>query len=592
MKSSIFYAARVLATVFCLAAVSFAAGGTEYCSFGKDRECVLRADSITYNNLPDSLKTTLQERFDKDSSFVFWGNVKSYDFIAYTTSSHTHYSEDISNEDRKQFDSWAIPHSKEILTRVDSVPADLKQAFLQFKDDIDYSFLKVYYHVDKVYDRATKTWKAPPDSESTIARKMLVRRGVYIETNPPKLFTNISQISFDVASQRIFFANGYSSLIDESQLDSLQGPAFRNGIFIPQNYVAEIGKNMSPVYKERIKNALVKGDKETIRNSIANLDSFMVKSIGKIFIGNVVGLGCTTRRLLNAYLGTFEDNMECTAPGVYNESTERTLYMMLQDSLRALQKSGDFEKSMAKLGSGDRAFWRTFIGASTLTDQNEINTLITANADSIKKLDQRDFIVNTYYKDVTFSNFVVGVAMGGGINVPLGKMRDTYPTGGSFGMQVYFFYKRFGFSFFMHNLASADLTDSTSINGIFMDIPIGFRTFSFPYVENYIFAGPTIAFNEIRNEKQDEVDDEETTCGFHISTAFDFYFTKPKIYTRESYEKLQMSKDVRKLRLGVRLQAGYIYNNSHMLKTDDGNFYAMLSLIIQERNVVRKSYGE
>ena len=101
MKSSIFYAARVLATVFCLAAVSFAAGGTEYCSFGKDRECVLRADSITYNNLPDSLKTTLQERFDKDSSFVFWGNVKSYDFIAYTTSSHTHYSEDISNEDRK-----------------------------------------------------------------------------------------------------------------------------------------------------------------------------------------------------------------------------------------------------------------------------------------------------------------------------------------------------------------------------------------------------------------------------------------------------------------------------------------------------------
>ena len=572
--------------------MSFATGGTEYCSFGQDRECVLRADSITYSNLPDSIKATLQERFEKDSSFVFWGNVKSYDIIAYISSSYTKYSDDLSSEDRKRFDSWAIPHSKEILARADSVPADLKQAFLQLKDDIDYGFLKVYYHVDKVYDRATKTWKAPPDSESTIARKMLVRRGAYIETNPPKMFTNISQITLDVASQRIFFVDGYSSLINENQLDSLQGPAFRNGMFIPQGYVAEVGKNMSPVYKERIKDALAKGDKETIRNSIANLDSFMVKSVGKIFIGYVTGLGCTTRRLLSAYLETFEDNMGCSAPGVYNETTELTLYVMLQDTLKAHRKSGDFEKSIANLGSGDRAFWRTLVGAHTLIDQDEVNTLITANADSIKKLDQRDFIVNTYYKDVTFSNFVVGVAMGGGINVPLGKMQDTYPIGGTFGMQVYFFYKRFGFSFFMHNLGYADLTDSTRINGFFMDLPIGFRTFSFPYVENYIFAGPTIAFNEIRNLNQDEIDDEETTCGFHVSTAFDFYFTKPKIDTRKSYERLQMSKDVRKLRLGVRLQAGYAYNNSHMLKTDDGNFYAMLSLILQEHNVVRKSYGE
>ncbi len=602
---------RFLAAALLLAGTGSAfAEGSLNCMFDA-KPCEDLADSSLIYQLPDSVNTTLQAELDRDTSFVFYGTVKKSEIEAYLSPytqggpteqlghskyGNTVFGDSISEVDKERFAAWAMPHIDTINARLESSPKDLQTTFRAVAPDIDYALLKLTYDVKKVYDRGTKKWIAPADSQKTYTRQILVRRGVYVVTDPIGLRANRSAIKTYSNFDRIFTSNGNSTIVDEKKLDSLDAFASRRGTFVPQAFVVEVIKNMSPIYMTRIQQALVEGNKDVLRKTVTLLDSFSVKAEGSFVIGPVLNLSCQTRQFMNFYLGTYDDNLQgnldCITTSLDYRSNDGQIYVMLRDSLKAMHQSGKFENAIADLPSGERAFWRIIV-ASLSANQDTLNTVIKANVDSIKKVEQREFVLKNYYKEITQSNLTAQVGVGAGLSLPLGDARDYFPTDLTFYMWLTFTYKRFDIGYSMHSMVSKNLTDTTFANAMYMDISVGLRTFRTKYFEHRIMAGPSLIFTDIRlkdpPDSKDAVLEEETLCRYNVSTALDFYFSGIK------YDDVNDKRAINKghARLGLRLLAGYSgYATSLLKNADGGNFYATLSLVIQGYGSSLKKYGE
>jgi hypothetical protein len=342
--------------------------------------CEDYADSSTIYQVPDSINTTLQVELDRDTAFVFYGSIEKFDVEAYLNPyqqggpteqlghskyGNTVFGDSTSEQDKERFAAWAMPHIDTINARLESAPKDLQTTFRAVAPDIDYALLKLTYNVKKVYDRSTKKWVAPADSQKAYTRQILVRRGVYVVTDPIGLRANRSAIRANSQYDRIYTSNGNSTIVDEKKIDSLDAFASRRGTFVPQAFVVEVIKNMSPIYMSRIQQALVEGNKDVLRKTVTLLDSFSVKANGAFLIGPVLNLSCQTRQFMNFYLGTYDDNLQgnldCISTSLDNRSNDGLIYVMLRDSLKAMHQSGELEKNLASLPSGDRAFWRIVI---------------------------------------------------------------------------------------------------------------------------------------------------------------------------------------------------------------------------------------
>ena len=609
---------RFLAAALLLAGTGNAfAEGSLNCMFDA-KPCEDLADSSLIYQLPDSINTTLQAELDRDTSFVFYGTVKKSEIEAYLSPytqqsrselerqqieqfqhskyGNTVFGDSISEEDKERFAAWAMPHIDTINARLESSPKDLQTTFRAVAPDIDYALLKLTYDVKKVYDRGTKKWIAPADSQKTYTRRIFVRRGVYVVTDPIGLRANRSAIKTYSNFDRIFTSNGNSTIVDEKKLDSLDAFASRRGTFVPQAFVVEVIKNMSPIYMTRIQQALVEGNKDVLRKTVTLLDSFSTKAEGSFVIGPVLNLSCQTRQFMNFYLGTYDDNLQgnldCITTSLDYRSNDGQIYVMLRDSLKAMHQSGKFENVIADLPSGERAFWRIIV-ASLSANQDTLNTVIKANVDSIKKVEQREFVLKNYYKEITQSNLTAQVGVGAGLSLPLGDARDYFPTDLTFYMWLTFTYKRFDIGYSMHSMVSKNLTDTTFANAMYMDISVGLRTFRTKYFEHRIMAGPSVIFTDIRvkdpPDSKDAVLEEETLLRYNVSTALDFYFSGIKY--DDVNDKRAMNKG--HARLGLRLLAGYSgYATSLLKNADGGNFYATLSLVIQGYGSSLKKYGE
>ena len=586
------------------------AEGSLHCLFDA-KECEDYADSSTIYQVPDSINTTLQVELDRDTSFVFYGSIEKFDVEAYLNPyqqggpteqlghskyGNTVFGDSTSEQDKERFAAWAMPHIDTINARLESAPKDLQTTFRAVAPDIDYALLKLTYNVKKVYDRSTKKWIAPADSQKTYTRQILVRRGVFVVTDPIGLRANRSAIRANSQYDRIYTSNGNSTIVDEKKLDSLDAFASRRGTFVPQAFVVEVIKNMSPIYMTRIQQALVEGNKDVLRKTVTLLDSFSVKAEGSFVIGPVLNLSCQTRQFMNFYLGTYDDNLQgnldCISTSLDNRSNDGLIYVMLRDSLKAMHQSGELEKNLASLPSGDRAFWRIVI-ASLSADQDKTNTLVKANVDSIKKIEQRDFVLKNYYKEATLSNFTAQVGLGAGLSLPLGDSRDNFPTDWTPYLWLSFTYRGFDIGYSIHSMVSNDLTDSTFANAMYIDFFVGLRTFRTKYFEHRIMAGPSVIFTDIRlkdpPDSKDAVLEEETLCRYNVSTSLDFYFSGIKVDDPD--DKRAMNKGHG--RLGLRLLVGYSGYATDLFKNaDGGNFYATLSLVFQGYGSRLKKYGE
>lgn len=601
---------RFLAAMLLLAGTgNVFAEGSLHCMFDA-KECEDYADSSTIYQVPDSINTTLQVELDRDTSFVFYGSIERFDVEAYLNPylqgpteqlghskyGNTVFGDSTSEQDKERFAAWAMPHIDTINARLESAPKDLQTTFRAVAPDIDYALLKLTYNVKKVYDRGTKKWVAPADSQKAYTRQILVRRGAFVVTDPIGLRANRSAIRANSQYDRIYTSNGNSTIVDEKKLDSLDAFASRRGTFVPQAFVVEVIKNMSPIYMSRIQQALVEGNKDVLRKTVTLLDSFSVKANGAFLIGPVLNLSCQTRQFMNFYLGTYDDNLQgnldCISTSLDNRSNDGLIYVMLRDSLKAMHQSGELEKNLASLPSGDRAFWRIVI-ASLSADQDKTNTLVKANVDSIKKIEQRDFVLNNYYKEATLSNFTAQVGLGAGLSLPLGDARDYFPTDWTPYLWLSFTYRGFDIGYSIHSMVSNDLTDSTFANAMYIDFSVGLRTFRTKYFEHRIMAGPSVIFTDIRlkdpPDSKDAVLEEETLCRYNVSTSLDFYFSGIKY--DDVNDKRAMNKGHG--RLGLRLLVGYSGYATDLLKNaDGGNFYATLSLVFQGYGSRLKKYGE
>lgn len=602
---------RFLAAMLLLAGTgNVFAEGSLHCLFDA-KECEDYADSSTIYQVPDSINTTLQVELDRDTSFVFYGSIEKFDVEAYLNPyqqggpteqlghskyGNTVFGDSTSEQDKERFAAWAMPHIDTINARLESAPKDLQTTFRAVAPDIDYALLKLTYNVKKVYDRSTKKWITPTDSQKTYTRQILVRRGVFVVTDPIGLRANRSAIRANSQYDRIYTSNGNSTIVDEKKIDSLDAFASRRGTFVPQAFVVEVIKNMSPIYMSRIQQALVEGNKDVLRKTVTLLDSFSVKANGAFLIGPVLNLSCQTRQFMNFYLGTYDDNLQgnldCISTSLDNRSNDGLIYVMLRDSLKAMHQSGELEKNLASLPSGDRAFWRIVI-ASLSADQDKTNTLVKANVDSIKKIEQRDFVLKNYYKEATLSNFTAQVGLGAGLSLPLGDSRDYFPTDWTPYLWLSFTYRGFDIGYSIHSMVSNDLTDSTFANAMYIDFSVGLRTFRTKYFEHRIMAGPSVIFTDIRlkdpPDSKDAVLEEETLLRYNVSTSLDFYFSGIKVDDPD--DKRAMNKGHG--RLGLRLLVGYSGYATDLFKNaDGGNFYATLSLVFQGYGSRLKKYGE
>ena len=585
------------------------AEGSLHCMFDA-KECEDYADSSTIYQVPDSINTTLQVELDRDTSFVFYGSIEKFDVEAYLNPyqqipteqlghskyGNTVFGDSTSEQDKERFAAWAMPHIDTINARLETAPKDLQTTFRAVAPDIDYALLKLTYNVKKVYDRGTKKWVAPADSQKAYTRQILVRRGVFVVTDPIGLRANRSAIRTNSQYDRIYTSNGNSTIVDEKKLNSLDAFASRRGTFVPQAFVVEVIKNMSPIYMSRIQQALVEGNKDVLRKTVTLLDSFSVKAEGSFVIGPVLNLSCQTRQFMNFYLGTYDDNLQgnldCISTSLDNRSNDGLIYVMLRDSLKAMHQSGELEKNLASLPSGDRAFWRIVI-ASLSADQDKTNTLVKANVDSIKKIEQRDFVLKNYYKEATQSNLTAQVGLGAGLSLPLGDSRDYFPTDWTPYLWLSFTYRGFDIGYSIHSMVSNDLTDSTFANAMYIDMLLGYRTFRTSHFEHRIMAGPSVIFTDIRlkdpPDSKDAVLEEETLLRYNVSTSLDFYFSGIKVDDPD--DKRAMNKGHG--RLGLRLLVGYSGYATDLLKNaDGGNFYATLSLVFQGYGSRLKKYGE
>ena len=265
---------------------------------------------------------------------------------------------------------------------------------------------------------------------------------------------------------------------------------------------------------------------------------------------------------------------------------------MLRDSVMAMQQSGELEKNLANLPSGDRAFWRIITAALSTSDQNKLNELIKANADSIKKINQRDFVIEKYYKEPTLGNLTAQVGMGVGPSFSLGDAHNYFPIDVTPYLWLEFTYRGFDFGYALHSMPSDNLTDSTFANAMFMDFLFGYRTFRTSHFEHRIMAGPSVIFTDIKLRDNPEPKNDlgsETLWRYSFATALDFYFTGIK--HDDANDKRSMNNG--HARAGLRLLAGYTAYATDLLKeANGGNFYVTLSLVLQGYGSRLKKYGE
>lgn len=293
------------AILFCLATflsgIAFAEPGHYYSRNWLDRE-----DSLTLEEIPDSLKATLSQKLQSDTGFVFWGYIDNVQGLAYAGEEFW-TSDSITPEENIAFTEWINSIGEESSSRLDSVSEDLKDEFTRHQLSASYSLIKINYLVDKIYDSKSQSWKNAKETERTYTRMFFIRKDAYIKTNPPRLIQEISQIDPGRNFNRIFFQDGYSRIIDEIDAESFKTIATKPNMYIPNRYERELHKDMSSVYKKTIKNAIAAGDKDAVKYNFTMQDSFLVKANGKYFSKVPVPLTCHTRRLLSIYLGTFED---------------------------------------------------------------------------------------------------------------------------------------------------------------------------------------------------------------------------------------------------------------------------------------------
>ena len=566
----------------CTAVLSYAEPG--YCLFHA-RECEDFIDSIDAARLPDSLRMPLQEKLDNDTGFVFWGkgNATPLAAVSYHSGKIDSWSEQEKNLPREQKSEFSLWHDKQhdlSQRKLDSIPSDLKDAYIEANNSTAYILLKVEYQINKVYDRKTRSWNDPEVGYDTLTRFYHIHHGPVIETNPPKLLAEISLEDQVSKLDRIYFNDGHSRIIEEDEFNKLDAIAKRQGSYLPNHYSLEISKNMSPIYKAQIKEGLVKGDKDAIRESTAKLDTFLIYADKHFFYSTPTDFNCNTKRLFSAYLQTFEDYTDCAyTANPYVDDEETIIHALLQDSLRAMYHSGELEKALLDRSSSDRAFWRIFAASLTTSDQSDLNALIKANADSVKKIEQWNFITTNFYIDYGVS-WNIQMGMGGGTSLGFGDAFsydfDNHPT---YDITLEFFYKKIGGGYNGRIIKSKTFNDSLFQNIFLMDIYAGYRTFSTSYVENRIYVGPTILFSDLQIKDAEKPLKSHVGVGLHFGTAFDFYFSK---YKDDSH-----------FRLGLRLFASVSNYYTDIVKDSDGGIFSVtLTPLMQFYDRSRRNYGE
>ena len=568
------------AAVLCLTAFAAAFSGMS-CPGGTFRGCEDREDSIPASRVPDSLRATLQQKLDSDTGLVFWGVQKYSDAIAVEKYRNgfidAWFHDTISTEWKNAFLSWYNEQRDAAHHKLESAPEDLKQAYINASGNTIYVLVQSTYVVKKVYDRKTRTWIDPREGAETVVRFSLVHQGPVVETDPPGLFAEISLENVHPKLERIFFEDGHSRIIDENQFRLIDSIAKLPGYYLPNRFLLEMTKDMSPVYKRKILGALGAGDRDAVRENMEKLDEFLKYADGKFFYSRPSPLTCSTKQLMGGYLHTFEDGLDCKENGSMDES-ERIIFVLLQDSLKAMKNSGELEKELARLSASDRVFWRVLVATLETTDREKRNELVLANVDSIKKIEQRDFIINSFYKGMGVG-WNIQMGMGLGFTFGLGDARDFFPSEGSFDITLEFFPGAFGGGYNGRFLSSKNFDENKFQSLYLLDLYMGYRTFSTPYVENRIYAGPTLLFSDLMEKGDQEPLESHFGVGFHFGTAFDFYFTKYQ-------EKGQ-------LRLGVRLFASISNYYTDVVKGSDGGTLTLtLTPLLQSYNLREKKYGE
>ena len=578
MKGSRF--ALFLATVLCLTAFA-AAFSMRFCPGGTPRGCEDQQDSVSASRLPDSLRVTLQQKLESDTGLVFWGVQEYSDAIAVEKYRNgfidAWFHDTISTEWKNAFLSWYNEQRDAAHHKLESAPEDLKQAFINASGNTIYVLVQSTYTIKKIYDRKTRTWIDPREGAETVVRFSLVHRGPVVETDPPGLFAEISLENVHPKLERIFFEDGHSRIIDENQFRSIDSIAKLPGYYLPNRFLLEMTKDMSPVYKRKILDALGAGDRDAVRENMEKLDEFLKYADGKFFYSRPSPLTCSTKQLMGGYLHTFEDGLVCSGD-TYMDGSEKVIFALLQDSLKAMKNSGELEKELARLSASDRVFWRVLVATLETRDREKRNEIVLANLDSIKKIEQRDFVVNSFYKGMGVG-WNIQMGMGLGFTFGLGDARDFFPSEGSFDITLEFFPGAFGGGYNGRFLSSKNFDENKFQSLYLLDLYMGYRTFSTPYVENRIYAGPTLLFSDLMEKGDQEPLESHFGVGFHFGTAFDFYFTKYQ-------EKGQ-------LRLGLRLFASVSNYYTDVVKGSDGGTLTLtLTPLLQYYELREKKYGE
>lgn len=573
--------ALFLATVLCLTA--FAAAFTSmYCPGGTPRGCEDRQDSVSAARLPDSLRVTLQQKLESDTGLVFWGVQKDFKTLAYMKFHHglaqSWSHEAITQEQEREFFAWYNEQENAIRSKMDSVPEDLRQAFMDAIGKTIYALVETEYRIKKVYDRKSRSWVNPREGEETLTRHFLAHIGPVIETNPPRLLAEIGLEYVDTKAERIFFEDGHSRVIDEDEFKSLDLYLKKDGYYLPNHYRIEISKDMSPVYKQGIVNAIGAGDKEAVRANMAALDTFLVYANGRFFYSAPSPVSCDTKRLLSVYLQTFEDNMECDADRDRgNSEGDRVIRSLAIDSARAMLKSGELERLLAGFSASDRAFWRVVVSSLSIKDQDKLNELVEANADSIKKIEQRNFVTKLY--SGVGIGITIQMGMGFGETFGLGDTYHYIEHPFTFDITLEFFYNRFGGGYNGRFLSSKKFDGDKFQSLYLLDIYAGYRTFSLSHLENFVYVGPTIIFSDLMEKDNQEPLESSVGVGFHFGTAFDFYFTR---YSKRG-----------QLRLGLRLFASVSNYYTDVVKGSDGGTVSVtLTPLLQYYENRDTKYGE
>lgn len=532
--------------------------------------------------MPDSLRITLQQKLESDTGLVFWGlqkNLEPLAHIMYSRGIDRRWIHDsITGEQERMFSVWYNEQKEAARIRLDSVPEDLKRAYIDANGYSVYALVKAEYTIKKVYDRQTRSWIDPGESANPLTRYILVHKGPVVETNPPRLLADFSLDYVDPRVERIFFEDGHSRAIDEKDFKSLESFLKKDGYYLPFHYGIEISKDMSPIYKQRIMDALGAGDKDAIRQNMVALDSFLVYANDRFFYSQPSPLNCGTKQLMNAYLHTFEDGLDCVSDYHKMSETERATFSMLKDSLVAMFKSGELEKSISTFSSGDRIFWRTLASAYSTADQDELNQIVEQNADSIKKIEQRNFITERFYRGSDIG-WTIQIGMGGGATFGLGDTHHYIEHPFTFDIALEFFGKKYGGGYNGRFLSSEKFDDNKFQSIFLLDLYAGYRTFSTSHVENFVFAGPTVLFSDLMEKDNQEPLKSHIGAGFHFGTAFDFYFTK---YKKEG-----------QLRLGLRLFASISNYYTDVVKGSDGGTLSVtLTPLMQAYTVRETKYGK